>query len=70
MIIDGKELARKTREKLKIECDNLKKEGILPKLAVIMVGDDKASQIYVKNNFINCTKYALNDTTVIIHIYK
>ena len=25
MIIDGKELARKTREKLKIECDNLKK---------------------------------------------
>ena len=26
MIIDGKELARKTREKLKIECDNLKKE--------------------------------------------
>ena len=49
MIIDGKELARKTREKLKIECDNLKKEGILSKLAVIMVGDDKASQIYVKN---------------------
>ena len=35
MIIDGKELARKTREKLKTECDNLKKEGILPNLQLL-----------------------------------
>lgn len=59
MIIDGKELARKTREKLKIECDNLKKEGILPKLAVIMVGDDKASQIYVKNKSKACQEIGI-----------
>ncbi|MFQ8786030.1 MAG: bifunctional methylenetetrahydrofolate dehydrogenase/methenyltetrahydrofolate cyclohydrolase FolD [Clostridia bacterium] len=59
MIIDGKELARKTREKLKIECDNLKKEGILSKLAVIMVGDDKASQIYVKNKSKACQEIGI-----------
>ena len=59
MIIDGKELARKTREKLKIECDNLKKEGILSKLAVFMVGDDKASQIYVKNKSKACQEIGI-----------
>lgn len=59
MIIDGKELARKTREKLKIECDNLKKDGIFPKLAVIMVGDDKASQIYVRNKSKVCREIGI-----------
>lgn len=59
MIIDGKELAKKTREKLKKECDNLKKEGIFPKLAVIMVGDDKASQIYVKNKSKACQEIGI-----------
>ena len=59
MIIDGKELARKTREKLKIECDNLKKEGILSKLAVIMVGDDKASRMYVKNKSKACQEIGI-----------
>lgn len=49
VIIDGKELARKTRSNLKIDCEELKKKGIAPKLAVILVGDDKASKVYVKN---------------------
>jgi methylenetetrahydrofolate dehydrogenase (NADP+)/methenyltetrahydrofolate cyclohydrolase len=59
MIIDGKELARKTREKLKIDCDRLKSDGIIPKLAVIMVGDDKASQIYVKNKSKACQEIGI-----------
>lgn len=49
VIIDGKELARKTRSNLKIDCEELKKKGITPKLAVILVGDDKASKVYVRN---------------------
>jgi methylenetetrahydrofolate dehydrogenase (NADP+)/methenyltetrahydrofolate cyclohydrolase len=48
-IIDGKELAKKIRSNLKIDCEELKKQGITPKLAVILVGDDKASKVYVKN---------------------
>lgn len=53
-IIDGKQLAKKTREKLRYEVEELKKEGIQPKLAVIMVGDNSASQIYVRNKSKAC----------------
>ena len=48
-IIDGKALAQKIRSNLKIDCEELKKQGITPKLAVILVGDDSASKVYVKN---------------------
>ena len=48
-IIDGKEVAKKTREKLKKQCEELKKQGIEPKFAVILVGDNPASKVYVKN---------------------
>ena len=54
IIIDGKELAKKTRQNLKIECDELKSKGITPKLAVIMVGDNPASKVYVKNKSKAC----------------
>ena len=56
VIIDGKELARKIRQNLKIECEELKSNGIKPKLAVIMVGDNPASKIYVKNKSKACTE--------------
>ena len=42
IIIDGKELAKKIRANLKIECEELKKKYINSKLAVIMVGEDPA----------------------------
>lgn len=54
IIIDGKELAKKTRAKLKIECEELKQNGINSKLAVIMVGDDPSSKIYVRNKSNAC----------------
>ncbi len=67
-IIDGKKLAKEIREKLKIECKEIKEKGINPKFAVIMVGNDKASQIYVKNKSkvceeigIECMEYFLNE---------
>lgn len=53
-IIDGKELSRKIRMNLKNDVDKLKKSGITPKLAVIMVGNDKASKVYVKNKSKAC----------------
>lgn len=58
-IIDGKELARKTRQNLKIDCDNLKAQGIVPKLAVIMVGDNPASKVYVKNKSKACEEVGI-----------
>ena len=53
-IIDGKKLAKKIREKLKIKCDELKQKGIYPKLAVIMVGNNPASKVYVRNKSNAC----------------
>lgn len=54
ILIDGKELAKKIRANLKIECEELNKEGIKSKLAVIMVGDDPASKVYVRNKSRAC----------------
>lgn len=58
-IINGKELAKKIRENLKIEVDELKKKGINPKLAVIMVGEDKASAVYVRNKSKACNEIGI-----------
>ncbi len=69
-IIDGKELARIIRSNLKEEVEQLKEKGIQPKLAVIMVGDDKASKVYVRNKSKACEEigilyeeYLLEETT-------
>lgn len=58
-LLKGKEVAQKTREKLKEEVAELKKKGIHPKLAVIMVGDDSASQIYVRNKSKVCNEIGI-----------
>ncbi len=59
-IIDGKLLAKKIRESLKVECDKLKLEGINPKLGVIMVGDNPASKVYVRNKSKACTDVGID----------
>lgn len=46
-IIDGKQVAADMRAELKIEVANLKKDNIVPGLAVVLVGDDPASRSYV-----------------------
>ena len=56
IIIDGKEVAKKTREKLKNEVKELKEHGIIPKLTVIMVGDNPASKVYVRNKSKACNE--------------
>ena len=53
-IIDGKELAKNIRQGLREEVKELKNAEIHPKLAVVMVGDDKASKVYVKNKSKAC----------------
>ncbi len=58
-IIDGKELAKKIRTNLKVECDELKAKGINPKLAVIMVGDNPASKVYVRNKSKACDEIGI-----------
>ena len=58
-IINGKELAKKIRLELKNEVDELKAKGIEPKLSVIMVGNDKASEVYVRNKSKACNEIGI-----------
>ncbi len=58
-LIDGKKVSAKIRQELKIEVEKLKNNGISPKLAVIMVGDDKASKVYVKNKSKACNEIGI-----------
>ncbi len=48
-IIDGKAVAAKVRAEVKAEADRLKARGVQPGLAVVLVGEDPASQVYVRN---------------------
>lgn len=55
-LIDGKELAKEIRLDLKKEVEELNKKGINPKLAVILVGEDPASKVYVRNKSKACNE--------------
>lgn len=58
-LMDGKELAKQVRSNLKEEVDELKKQGVFPKLAVIMVGEDKASKVYVRSKSKACEEIGI-----------
>ena len=58
-MMNGKKIAKETREKLKIKCDELKEKGINPKFAAIMVGNDNASQIYIRNKSKACEEIGI-----------
>ena len=70
-LIDGKAVSLQVKQQVKQECDKLKTKGVTPGLAVIIVGDDPASKVYVRNKEKACeecgfysVKYALDaDTT-------
>lgn len=53
-IIDGKSTAFETCEKVRLRVDSLLKNGVEPCLAVIIVGDDPASRVYVNNKKKKC----------------
>ncbi len=68
--MDGKALSAKVRSEILSETEELKKRGVTPGLAVIIVGDDPASEIYVRNKEKACLecgfyseKYALAKET-------
>lgn len=65
-IINGKELAKSIRLELKQEVENLNQKGIFPKLAVIMVGDDKASKVYVRNKSKACEEIGIGYEEILL----
>lgn len=60
LILDGRELSRKIREDIRLQIEDYLSRGFRrPGLAVILVGDDPASQIYVKNKIKACRKVGI-----------
>lgn len=63
-IIDGKQLAKKTNEQTKMEVQHLKEMGITPGLAVVIVGNDEASQRYVRNKNKTAQRLGINSKVI------
>ncbi len=61
-IIDGKKLAETIKQNLADRINALKEKNIIPGLTVILVGDDPASQVYVRNKANTFTKLGLNSS--------
>ncbi|MDD5180961.1 MAG: bifunctional methylenetetrahydrofolate dehydrogenase/methenyltetrahydrofolate cyclohydrolase FolD [Gallionellaceae bacterium] len=59
-IIDGKAIAQEVRAEWKVRADALKARGIMPGLAVIIVGEDAASKIYVGNKVKACAELGIH----------
>ena len=58
-LIDGKKQANDIKEELKKELRGLKAKGIIPTLAIILVGSDPASELYVKNKIRVCVEIGI-----------
>jgi len=58
--IDGNVLAEKVRGRIAADVESLKARGITPGLAVVLVGEDPASQVYVRNKVAACAKVGMH----------
>lgn len=58
-LLDGKAVSLKVKESVKVRADELKKFGVEPTLAVVLVGEDKASQTYVRAKEKACNEYGI-----------
>jgi methylenetetrahydrofolate dehydrogenase (NADP+)/methenyltetrahydrofolate cyclohydrolase len=59
-IIDGNALAQHWREQVARDCQVLQAQGVKPGLAVLLVGDNPASQVYVRNKVKACEQAGLH----------
>ncbi len=65
-IIDGKTIAQEVRAEWKTRADALKARGITPGLAVIIVGEDPASKVYVANKVKACGELGLHSEHIVM----
>lgn len=63
-IIDGKLLAGKIRQEVAERVAQLKESGVTPGLAVVLVGEDPASQVYVRNKASACEKAGMHSRVI------
>lgn len=77
LILNGTELSKKIKADLKIQVDEMKSRGINPGLAVIIVGNDPASRVYVNHKKNDCAEigiesyeYALDENTTEVELIE
>jgi methylenetetrahydrofolate dehydrogenase (NADP+) / methenyltetrahydrofolate cyclohydrolase len=63
-IIDGKQIASQVTEKVKERVERLKAQGVTPGLAVVLVGNDPASQTYVNNKTKTCERLGMHSVMI------
>ncbi len=63
-LIDGKAIAKEARARLKVRVAAMVEAGVRPGLAVILVGDDPASSIYVRNKERACKRVGIASTLI------
>ena len=63
-LLDGKVMSEALRAEIAVRVAALKEKGVHPGLAVILVGEDPASQIYVRNKGIGCEQVGIHSVTI------
>ncbi|SFC41755.1 methylenetetrahydrofolate dehydrogenase (NADP+) / methenyltetrahydrofolate cyclohydrolase [Bacillus sp. OV322] len=63
-LINGKEIAQSVRNGISEEVKQLREKGIIPGLAVILVGDNQASRTYVKNKQKACQELGIHSVLI------
>lgn len=63
-IIDGKEIAKRKKQEISVEVEELKKSGVTPGLAVILVGNNQASQTYVRSKQKTCKDLGMHSVLI------
>ncbi len=65
-IIDGKQVASQVLEEVERDIARLREQGITPGLAVVLVGDDPASQVYVNSKVKKCAELGMNSRKIVL----
>ena len=63
-IIDGKALSAKLKEQMKGTVAQLREQGIVPKLVVVLVGNNSASEVYVRNKHKACGEVGIESEVI------
>ncbi len=63
-IINGNEVAKSIRVEIKAEVARMKQDGVVPGLVVIIVGEDAASQVYVRKKGEACVEMGIHSETI------
>jgi len=64
IMIDGRTVAKAFKEDIAVRAQDMKEGGIAPHLAVILVGENPASQVYVRNKENACVKAGIRSTVI------